>query len=100
MEAATLGDGGCNPRRWGPQPYVALFSQVIVVEAPKKEGKGGKGGGGGGGLKFTMREEGVAEPVAVSIHPSSVNAKATRFESRYLVYAEMVKTTQVIRSRG
>ena len=33
--------------------------------------------------------------VAVSIHPSSVNAKATRFESRYLVYAEMVKTTQV-----
>ena len=74
---------------------MTLFSQVIVVEAPKKESKGGKGGGGGGGLKFTMREEGVAEPVAVSIHPSSVNAKATRFESRYLVYAEMVKTTQV-----
>ena len=76
---------------------MALFSQVIVVEAPKKEGKGGKGGGGGGGggLKFTMREEGVTEPVAVSIHPSSVNAKATRFVSRYLVYAEMVKTTQV-----
>jgi len=82
---------------------MALSSQVIVVEAPKKEGKGGKGGGGGGGgggLKFSVREEGVAEPVAVSIHPSSVNAKATRFESRYLVYAEMVKTTQVIRSRG
>ena len=72
----------------------ALFPQVIVAEAPKKEGKAG-GKGGGGGLKFTVREEGAAEPVTVSIHPSSVNAKASRFESRYLVYAEMIKTTQV-----
>ena len=54
---------------------MALFSQVIVAEAPKG-GKGGKGGGGGG-LKFTVREEGAAEPVTVSIHPSSVNAKAS-----------------------
>ena len=66
-----------------------------------QEGRQGRQGRrrGGGGLKFSVREEGVAEPVAVSIHPSSVNAKATRFESRYLVYAEMVKTTQV-GSRG
>jgi len=55
---------------------MALFSQVIVAEAPKKDAKGGKGGGGGG-LKFTVREEGAAEPVTVSIHPSSVNAKAS-----------------------
>ena len=47
-----------------------------MAEAPKKDGKGGKGGGGGG-LKFTVREEGQAEPVTVSIHPSSVNAKAS-----------------------
>ena len=55
---------------------MALVSQVIVAEAPKKDAKGGKGGGGGG-LKFTVREEGAAEPVTVSIHPSSVNAKAS-----------------------
>jgi len=28
--------------------------------------------------------------VPVALHPSSVNAKANRFESKYLVYAEMV----------
>lgn len=60
-------------------------------------GKGGKGGGGGGGSapKFLIKEAGSAEPVAVAIHPSSVNAKETRFESKFLVFAEKVRTTQV-----
>mmetsp|Transcript_85259 Transcript_85259/g.231011 ORF Transcript_85259/g.231011 Transcript_85259/m.231011 type:complete len:162 (-) Transcript_85259:126-611(-) len=29
------------------------------------------------------------------LHPSSVNARETKFESKYLVYAEKVRTTQV-----
>ena len=32
---------------------------------------------------------------SVALHPSSVNARASRFESPYLVYAEKLKTTQV-----
>ena len=31
----------------------------------------------------------------VALHPSSVNAKEGKFESRYLVYAEKVRTGQV-----
>ena len=82
----------------------ALYPQVVVVETSDKGGKGGKGGdggkggkggGGGGAPKFLIKEVGSAEPVAVAIHPSSVNAKETRFESKYLVYAEKVRTAQV-----
>merc|ERR1711865_1371039 len=79
----------------------ALYPQVTVVEQETPSvatGKGGKkggksSGGGGGSLKFKIREEGVAEPVAVMLHPSSVNAKEKKFDSKFLVYAEKIKTT-------
>lgn len=58
-------------------------------------GKGGKGGGGGGSLKFMVREVGAPEPVPVALHPSSVNAQEKDFESKYLIYAEMIRTTQI-----
>ena len=78
----------------------ALYPQVVLVESKEKDGgkgggKGGGGKGGGGAPKFLIREAGVAEPVAVALHPSSVNARETRFESKYLVFAEKVKTTQI-----
>jgi hypothetical protein len=83
----------------------ALYPQIVVVEGMGgkegggKEGGGkggGKGGGGKGGrLKFLVREVGGSEPVAVALHPSSVNARESRFESKYLIYAEMIRTTQV-----
>jgi hypothetical protein len=77
----------------------ALYPQIVVVEGGKKadggKGGGGKGGKGGGGLKFMVREVGVKEPVAVALHPSSVNARESQFESKYLIYAEMIRTTQI-----
>jgi ribosomal protein L37E len=78
----------------------ALYPQVVLVETPepKKGGKSkGGGGGGGGAIKFKIREgsDPKAEPVAVALHPSSVNARTTTFESKYLIYAEKVKTTQI-----
>jgi hypothetical protein len=81
----------------------ALYPQVVVVEqaepavAGGKAGKGGKGGktAGGSAPRFVIREDGKAEPVTVMLHPSSVNAKETRFESKFLVYAEKVRTTQI-----
>ena len=33
--------------------------------------------------------------MAVALHPSSVNARTTTFKSKYLIYAEKVKTTQI-----
>ena len=77
----------------------ALYPQVVLVETPepKKGGKSKGGGGGGGAVKFKIREgtDSKAEPVAVALHPSSVNARTTTFESKYLIYAEKVKTTQI-----
>ena len=77
----------------------ALYPQVVLVETPepKKGGKSKGGGGGGGAIKFKIREgsDPKAEPVAVALHPSSVNARTTTFESKYLIYAEKVKTTQI-----
>ncbi|KAJ1619670.1 hypothetical protein T492DRAFT_620336 [Pavlovales sp. CCMP2436] len=62
----------------------ALYPQVVVVEAGKK-----------GNAKLMTREEGSAELVAVQVHPSSVNAREQRFASKYLVFAEKVKTGAV-----
>jgi hypothetical protein len=78
----------------------ALYPQVVSVVVPDKGGKGGKGGGkggggGGGAPKFQIREQGSVEPVSVALHPSSVNAREVQFESKFLVYAEKVKTSQV-----
>jgi hypothetical protein len=64
----------------------ALYPQVVVVEESKKAGKI---------PKLLAREDGCAEPVPVQVHPSSVNARETRFSSPYLVYAEKVKTGAV-----
>ena len=80
----------------------ALYPQVVVVESGSggkggggKGGGKGKGGGGAGAIKFKIREAGASAPVAVALHPSSVNARESRFESPYLVYAEKVKTAQI-----
>lgn len=64
--------------------------QLLVARAAKKGGKSG-----GGEMKFKIREDGTSDSITVKLHPSSVNAKETRFESRYLVYAEKIRTTQV-----
>jgi len=69
----------------------ALYPQVILVTQPEAKGRAGKGGGKGGGAgapKLHIREQEAPEPVPVALHPSSVNARATRFDSQYLVFAE------------
>lgn len=71
----------------------ALYPQIAAVESKDdKGGNGAKGGKGGSPPKVVIREAGEKEPVAVAIHPSSVNARASRFSSKFLVYAEKVRT--------
>ena len=64
--------------------YWATLKEI----APKKPRKGG------GGSKLKIRDEDGAE-MAVALHPSSVNARLSRFESPYVVFAEKLKTAQV-----
>eukprot|EP00965_Chrysotila_dentata_P258887 6213376-Pleurochrysis_carterae.AAC.1 len=70
----------------------ALYPQIIVGEAaaPKPSGKGG-------GVKFCVLEEGSTQPVAVAIHPASVNARETKLSSKYLVFAEKARTEYVVK---
>ncbi|KAJ3093624.1 ATPdependent RNA helicase [Physocladia obscura] len=58
----------------------ALFPNVIKIEDTGKKG----------GFKCIASGD-----EAVRIHPSSVNAKTKKFPSRFLVFHEKVKTTQV-----
>ncbi|KAL3917699.1 MAG: hypothetical protein SGPRY_006303 [Prymnesium sp.] len=56
----------------------ALYPQIAAVESKDdKGGNGAKGGKGGSPPKVVIREAGEKEPVAVAIHPSSVNARAS-----------------------
>jgi len=76
----------------------ALFPQVVAIEQPAPSKKKKKKGGGvseGQPPKFFIREPGNADPVQVSIHPSSVNSKVSSFTSPYLVYHELVRTTKL-----
>ncbi|KAH8085587.1 helicase [Aureococcus anophagefferens] len=70
----------------------ALYPQVALVETKESSSKGK--GKGGGGSKLKIRDEDGAE-MAVALHPSSVNARLSRFESPYVVFAEKLKTAQV-----
>ena len=83
----------------------ALYPQLLIAEGAGAGGGGAKGGGKGagrGGMRHDGRpprlldREGATDTLtSVRLHPSSVIATTTRFESRYLVYAERVRTTQV-----
>ena len=83
----------------------ALYPQLLIAEDAGAGGGGAKGGGKGagrGGMRHDGRpprllaREGATDTLtSVRLHPSSVIASTTRFESRYLVYAERVRTTQV-----
>ncbi|XP_044284690.1 putative ATP-dependent RNA helicase DHX57 isoform X2 [Varanus komodoensis] len=73
----------------------ALYPNVVQVKMP--EGKYQKTSTGAvkmkpkaGELKFVTKKEGF-----VHIHPSSVNYQTRHFESPYLVYHEMIKTSRV-----
>ncbi|XP_060610498.2 putative ATP-dependent RNA helicase DHX57 [Anolis sagrei] len=73
----------------------ALYPNVVQVKVP--EGKYQKTSTGAvkmnpkpGELKFVTKKEGY-----VYIHPSSVNYQTRHFDSPYLVYHEMVKTSRV-----
>ena len=79
-----------------------LYPNVVRVEEgkPKKGGGGGPGGVGGktGPPKLFAQVQlsnGRSEEQAVQIHPCSVNFNCPRFESPWLVYAEMVSTSAV-----
>ena len=82
----------------------ALYPQVIAIEREETKKKKGINAP----MKLRIRDkhdksqvdqngEPVAapEPTEVAIHPSSVNAKETRFTHAYLIYHEKVKTTRV-----
>ncbi|XP_042303020.1 LOW QUALITY PROTEIN: putative ATP-dependent RNA helicase DHX57 [Sceloporus undulatus] len=73
----------------------ALYPNVVQVKTP--EGKYQKTSTGAvkmnpkpGELKFVTKKEGY-----VYIHPSSVNYQTRHFDSPYLVYHEMIKTSRV-----
>ncbi|XP_061481562.1 putative ATP-dependent RNA helicase DHX57 [Rhineura floridana] len=73
----------------------ALYPNVVQVKMP--EGKYQKTSTGAvkmkpkaGELKFVTKKEG-----SVHIHPSSVNYQTRHFDSPYLVYHEMIKTSRV-----
>jgi len=73
----------------------ALYPQIMLVNEPDPKKSKGGGKGGGGAPSFVIRESDAPAPVPVALHPSSVNARQTRFSSRYLVFAEKVRTGQL-----
>ncbi|KAK3244362.1 hypothetical protein CYMTET_46015 [Cymbomonas tetramitiformis] len=74
----------------------ALYPQVAEVELPeKKAGKGPVKPPSPQSLKFRIRKPESGVPAEVALHPSSVNAKTSVFDSRFLVFHEKVKTTRV-----
>ena len=62
----------------------ALYPQIMTATRAGKKG----------GIKCQIREE-SGEVVEVAIHPSSVNAKESYFDSQYLVFHEKIKTTRI-----
>ena len=82
----------------------ALYPQVIAIEREETKKKKGINAP----MKLRIRDKHDApsvgpdgeplaapEPTEVAIHPSSVNAKETRFTHAYLIYHEKVRTTRV-----
>lgn len=99
---------GCqNDTRTAPAPLIAallcaaLFPRVISAVTSPANKKRKKVGGDATGeepkeiLKLYVREPDSEVPVPVAIHPSSANAKATKFGSPYLVYTELVQTSRL-----
>eukprot|EP00965_Chrysotila_dentata_P175078 5779444-Pleurochrysis_carterae.AAC.1 len=66
-----------------------LYPNVVRVSAPQDGGDGAWGGSGGGAGRGPRIESPQGLPL--SLHPSSVNANVSSFESRWLVYYEKVR---------
>jgi len=67
----------------------SLYPRVMTaIVGPSK-------GGRPGSVHCHIREPDTGDVVEVAIHPSSVNARQSHFDSQYLVYNEAVKTTRV-----
>jgi ATP-dependent RNA helicase DHX57 len=73
----------------------ALYPHVVQILSPETKYMQTAGGAivkppSVEDMKFRTKEDGF-----VNIHPSSVNAKASRYENSYMVYHEKVKTSRV-----
>ena len=74
----------------------ALYPQVVLVEtSPRAARARAAAAAAATQVQDPRGDRREAEPLAVALHPSSVNARTTTFESKYLIYAEKVKTTQI-----
>ena len=70
--------------------------KVVTATAPQQSKKQKQSGEGPTEKpKLMMRAADSGEPVRVRMHPSSVSAQETSLSSPYLVYQELVNTTQL-----
>ncbi|KAJ1475941.1 P-loop containing nucleoside triphosphate hydrolase protein [Baffinella frigidus] len=75
----------------------SLFPQIIMIKTEVIDDNGGKtkkGKESKAPPAFFIHQHGTDEPVKVSIHPSSVNHRTTKFAEPYLVYHQLVFTTK------